>query len=171
MNKAIIKEISELKQQYNNNYNTYEILLKKDFNAEEFANILKICRKHKWDDIDITDSKQFINGQMILDVDANGNMKCYNKKMLKFRYFNKIKLDLYNKRKTNTNNFHCGLRTERFVQNVVKFKKCGVDVILLTKTTSERVGKKTETVIIRELVIRLKHNTDENFLNTILTIF
>ena len=168
---TIINEISELKQQYDNNFNTYEITLKKDFDAIEFTNILKNCRHHKWDDIDITDSKQFINGQMILDVDTNGNMKCYNKKMLKYKFFNKIKLDLYNKRKNNTDNFHCGLRTERFVQNEVNFKKDDVDVILSTKTTTERVGKKTETIVTRELIVRMKHNTDENELNNILSIF
>lgn len=167
----IIKEITELKQQYDNNHNTYEIVLRKDFDAEEFTNILKKCRNHKWDDIEITDSKQFINQGTILDVDINGNMRCYSKKMLKFRYIDNVKLNLYNKRKMNIDGFHCGLRTERFVQNMVIFKKNNIGVILMTKTLSERVGKKTETIITRELIIRMKHVIDENKLSNILSIF
>ena len=171
MTSAIINEIRELKQQYNNNFNTYEIILLKDFDAAEFTNILKKCRTHKWDDIDITDSKQFINAQMIMDVDTNGNMKCYNKKMLKFRFFGNTKLNLYNKRKMNTGGFHCGLKTERFVQNKVIFKIGGIDVILFTKTTTVRIGKKPETIVTRELVVRMKHNINENNLDGILSIF
>ena len=171
MNKSIINEIAQLKTQYDNSNNTYEIVLKKDFDAKEFTNILKKCRNQKWDDIDIQDSKLFINNNMILDVDANGNMKCYNKKMLKYKYIEDVKLNLYNQRKQNTDNFHCGLNTERYVQSVVNFKRGGINVILFTNLVNERNGKNTITITNRELVIRINNNEDENYLSSILSIF
>ena len=82
MNNSIIQEITNLKRNYNNKNNTYEIIFlnnNEENNEKYFFNKLKNVIKQKWDDVKILDNKKYIQKDLILIIDTTGDMECINR--------------------------------------------------------------------------------------------
>lgn len=108
MNSQILDDIYMLKERYNYNNNTFNI--KKNITENEFSILMKSFidnYKTNIKNVEIIDTKNYYDNNNILKIFDNGNMNSYSIKKLKYiKYNNKIRLDLYNKREKNVNNFN-----------------------------------------------------------------
>ncbi len=144
MNNQIIQEISNLKRQYKNNNNTYEIyyLTQEDGNQiteEYFLKKLKNVINQKWD-VKIVDNKKYIQRDLILSIDTTGEMECITRKMLKYKHIDNIKINLFNERKINCNNFSGSNQYDNvYKQKKMIFTKDGYQIILTIKVDLEKV--------------------------------
>jgi len=171
MSQQIINEITNLKRNYQNNNNTYEVQYL-EITEEIFMNKLKNITKQKWDSIKITDDKEYNSNGMVLNIDPKGEMKCVNKRMLKYKYINNVRINLFNERPTNSENFNIP-KTNKYgkydnndsvyKQKKMVFSKNTFDLMMIIKTDND----KTTTY---EMNIVFKSSTDENKLNDIFKI-
>ncbi len=168
MNKSIIQEISNLKRQYKNNNNIYEIcyLTQEDGNQiteEYFLKKLKNIINQKWD-VKIVDNKKYIKRDLILSIDTTGEMECITRKMLKYKHIDNIKINLFNERKVNSDNFSGSNQYDKvYKQKKMIFTKEGYKIILTIKVDLEKVTT-------YEIKIVLQSNLDEKKLDTLFKI-
>ena len=157
MNSQIIQEITNLKQNYQNKSNIYEI---EYLNLEEkyFLDTLQKIIKSGNKDVKIIDDKEYINNGMILNIDNNGNMKCIGRRMLKYKYIDTVKINLYNDSKINVDNFPGSDEyQDLYKQKRMIFKINNIDLILTIKTRKNpKATKKDEEKTITSYEIRIK---------------
>ena len=169
MNQQIINEIITLKNQYNNDNNTYEIQYL-EMTEEIFMNKLKNITQSKWDSIKIIDNKEYINRGMEMNINQAGEINCISKKMLKYKYLDNVKINLFNSRKINSENFNGSTRYERvYKQKNMVFSKGSFELMMKIKTEEAKSSKdKTATKITTyEMNIVFKSGNDERMLNDI----
>lgn len=161
---SIKREISNLKRNYKNMNNTYEIIYTGELNEDIFQNKIKEIIKQKWDTIEIINEKIYIKKNLILKIDNTGEMKCISKKILKYRFVNDIKINLYNERDNNVNNIEgSDYYDDIYKQNRMVFTQNDYNLILLIKTSNDK-----ETTY--EIKIQFKSKKDENKLDNLLMI-
>ena len=163
MNNQIIQEISNLKRQYLNNNNTYEIyyLTQEDGNQiteEYFLKKLKNVINQKWD-VKIVDNKKYIQRDLTLSIDTTGEMECITRKMLKYKHIDNVKINLFNERKINCDNFSGSNQYDKvYKQKKMIFTKDGYQLILTIKVDLEKVTT-------YEIKIVFQSNLDERKLD------
>jgi len=168
MNNSIIREISNLKRQYNNNNNTYEIyyLTQEDGNQiteEYFLKKLKNVINQKWD-VKIVDNKKYIQRDLTLSIDTTGEMECITRKMLKYKHIDNVKINLFNERKINCDNFSGSNQYDKvYKQKKMIFTKDGYQIILTIKVDLEKVTT-------YEIKIVFQSNLDERKLDMLFKI-
>ena len=144
--------------------NTYEIIYTGELNEDIFQNKIKEIIKQKWDTIEIINEKIYIKKNLILKIDNTGEMKCISKKILKYRFVNDIKINLYNERDNNVNNIEgSDYYDDIYKQNRMVFTQNDYNLILLIKTSNDK-----ETTY--EIKIQFKSKKDENKLDNLLMI-
>ena len=162
----IKREISNLKRNYKNINNTYEIIYTGKLNEDIFQKKIKDIIKQKWDTIQIINEKVYIKKNLILNIDNTGEMKCISKKILKYKFINDFKINLYNERENNVNNIEGSDNYDDiYKQNRMVFTQNDYNLILLIKTSNDK--DKTTTY---EIKIQFKSNKDENKLDNLLMI-
>ena len=156
----MIDYINNLKYKYTNLNNNFQI----DYNDIEKSNFLNIITKLKkyQKNIKILDNKVYINGNNLLYIDQNGNMENHYIKVLKYKYFNNIKVTLMNKRKVHTDNFNTS-----FIENEYKEKKIiynieNINILLIIKMIKNKNSKKDEDKVITTYSIKLDFDMNEN---------
>ena len=171
MNSQIIKEISLLKQNYQNNNNTYEVnynnITKEDF-VNKLQNVKRICKN-----VSMVDNKEYVNNGMILNIDSNGNMECLSKKMLKYKIMNNVRIDLFNERQINTDNFSGSNNYQDiYKQKNIIFKQDNFSLVFSVKTRKNENAKKEEdkVIVTYDFKISFKSGENENNLNKIFSM-
>jgi len=164
MNSKIIQEIAYLKNNYKNNTNIYEI---EYLNLDEkyFLDTLQKIIKSGNKNVKIIDDKEYIHNGMILNIDMNGNMICNNRKMLKYKYIDNVKINLYNDRVINVDNFPGSNNyNDLYKQKRMIFNINNIDLILTIKTRKNPnpKPKKEEDKTITSYEIRIKMNSSIN---------
>ena len=145
MNKSIIQEIRNLKRQYQNNTNTYEISYLTQENGDAitekyFLKKLKNVINQKWDEVKIIDNKKYIQRDLTLSIDTSGEMECITRKTLQYRHMNHLKINLFNERKINSDNFSGSDEYDKvYKQKKMVFRKDGYETILIIKVDLEKV--------------------------------
>ena len=163
MNQQIIQEISSLKRNYQNNLNTYEIQYL-EITEEHFMKQMKKVINEKWDDIKITDNKEYINRGMLMNINQSGDIHCESIKMLKYKFIGNVRINLFNKRKINSDNFSGSNKYEQvYKQKKIVFSKNTFELVMNIKTDND----KNTTY---EMNIVFKSSTDERMLNDIFKI-
>ena len=163
MNQQIINEIRNLKRNYQNNNNIYEIQYLK-ITEEIFMNKLKKITRHKWENITVEDNKEYANNGMTMNINQEGDIVCISKKMLKYKYLDNIKINLFNERKINSDNFGgSNIYEKEYKQKKMVFSKNGFDVVMIIKTT--KMDK--DVVSEYEMNIVFKSGNNEMMLNDI----
>jgi len=171
MNSQIIQEIALLKQNYQNHNNTYEINYS-NITKQDFINKLQNIKKH-CNNIKIIDNKEYINRDLILTIDMNGNMKCINKRMLKYKVIDNIRIDLFNENQINTDNFGGNnYYQDVYKQKKIIFEKDSFTLSLIMKTRKNDSGKKEEDKVftIYDLKISFKSTVNEKELEKIFSM-
>ena len=163
MNQTIIREITNLKRNYNNDNNTYEINYL-DITEDNFLNKLKNVFKQVWDSVKIIDNKEYIQRDLTLSIDGTGAMECLSRKMLKYRIFDEVRINLFNERKINTDNFGGSSKYDKvYKQKMMIFTKDEYKMILVIKTDLD----KNTTY---EIKILFKSRDDEKYLTSLFQI-
>lgn len=168
----IINEISELKNNYKNNDNSYEIyILKQDngeiINEQYFQEKLRKIIKYNWDDVKIIDNKKYIKNDLILSINTLGEIKCRKRIMLKYKNLDKFRINLYNERKINSDNFYTDIHYDKtYKQKKIVFSLNGFMIILTIKINEQ----KKEKITTFEIKIVFKSKEDEKYLKEILGI-
>ena len=164
MNNSIIKEITSLKNQYKDINNTYEIYCLTQESGEEiteeyFLKKLKNVINQKWEDVKIIDNKKYIKRDLTLMIDITGEMKCITRRMLKYKHINNIRINLFNERKIDCDNFSGSNKYDKvYKQKKMVFTKEGYQMILTIKTDLDKITT-------YEMKIVFKSNVDEKKLD------
>lgn len=167
----IINSITELKKNYQNSNNSYEIYIKQDngkeITEEYFQEKLKKIIKYNWDDTKIIDNKKYIKNDLILSINTLGEMKCRKRIMLKYKNIDKFRINLYNEKKINSDNFY----TDIYYDKIYKQKKIVFTLnhfmLILTIKINEQ---KKEKITTYEMKIVFKSKEDEKYLEKIFKI-
>lgn len=162
MNTQIIELITELKRNYENKNNTYDIQFL-DLEETYFVNIIKKLLNDGYKNVKIIDDKEYINNGMVFNVDIHGNMKCKSRKMLKYKYIDNIKVSLFNDRNISVDNFTTTNKyKDSYKQKRMIFKIYNFDFILIIKTRKKNTVKKDEEKTETKYEIKISFNTKED---------
>lgn len=158
MNSKVLDDIYELNERYHNNDNNFKIV--KLISENEFKDNMKYFidnYKKSIKNIEIIDTKNYYDNNNILKISDNGNMELFSIKKLKYiKYNNKIRLDLYNERKSTINNFVF----KQHYDNVIKMKKILfhdifgnlIEFIVSMKETDSKKDNKSKSFYINIII-------------------
>lgn len=168
----IINSITELKKNYQNSNNFYEVCILKQnnggpINEQYFQEKLKKIIKYNWNDVKIIDNKKYIKNDLILSINTLGEMKCRRRIMLKYKNIDKFRINLYNEKKINSDNFSGSNQYDKiYKQKKIVFRLNDFMVILTIKINEQNKEKST----IYEMKIVFKSKEDEKYLEEIFKI-
>ena len=161
----MFKYIEELKNNYNHPNNT--ILMSFPLETRDsFLFLLEELKKYK-NTIQIFDYKVYKNNNHYLLIDDDGNMECYQNKILNYSNFENKKITLLNKRKLLSENFNtCNIEDE-YKQKQLIYKYKYFTIILKILLIKVKNPKKNEDKVITNYVLDITYNSQKNLLSDV----